>query len=187
MRVPIQLAIREPIRRANPNRHPNPSRRASHHARRRRESAKGRQCSAYHCNDDKSEFAQHGNLLSRLALTGPMPESIIPVRASIALASGPMCRRCGSRYCLPETPKRSRGVCMTHVRIAATAILVFSSMAVTGFPALAAPAKCNAELRKCNSHCNLVYESSRANPPAATAARTISTSARRGRANAAHI
>jgi hypothetical protein len=54
---------------------------------------------------------------------------------------------------------------MTHVRIAATAILVFllSFMAVTGFPALAAPAKCNAELRKCNSHCSLVYESSRAN------------------------
>jgi hypothetical protein len=36
-------------------------------------------------------------------------------------------------------------------------------MAVTGFPALAAPAKCNAELRKCNSHCNLVYESRQAN------------------------
>ena len=52
---------------------------------------------------------------------------------------------------------------MTHVRIAANAILVFSFVAVAGFPALAAPAKCNAELRKCNSHCNLVYESKRAN------------------------
>ena len=52
---------------------------------------------------------------------------------------------------------------MTHVRIAANAILVFSFMVVMGFPALAAPAKCNAELRKFNSHCNLVYESGRAN------------------------
>ncbi len=52
---------------------------------------------------------------------------------------------------------------MTHVRIAANAILVLSFLGVTGFPALAAPAKCNAELRKCNSHCNLVYESGRAN------------------------
>ena len=52
---------------------------------------------------------------------------------------------------------------MTHVRIAANAILVFSFMAVAGFSALAAPAKCNAELRKCNSHCNLVYESRQAN------------------------
>ena len=52
---------------------------------------------------------------------------------------------------------------MTDVRITATAILVFSFMAVSGFPLLAAPTKCNAELRKCTSHCNLVYESKRAN------------------------
>ncbi len=51
---------------------------------------------------------------------------------------------------------------MMHVRIAATAIVVFFFATATGFPALAAPAKCNAELRKCNSNCNLVYESSRA-------------------------
>ena len=35
-------------------------------------------------------------------------------------------------------------------------------IAATSYPAFAAPAKCNAELRKCNSHCNLVYESGRA-------------------------
>ena len=52
---------------------------------------------------------------------------------------------------------------MTHFRIAAAAILVFSFVVVMGHPGLAAPAKCNAELRKCNSHCSLVYESSRAN------------------------
>jgi len=51
---------------------------------------------------------------------------------------------------------------MTHVRIA-TAIFAFALMAATERPALAAPAKCNAELRKCNSHCHLVYESGRAN------------------------
>jgi hypothetical protein len=51
---------------------------------------------------------------------------------------------------------------MAHVRIAAAAIFVFSFMMTTERPALAAPAKCNAELRKCNSHCNLVYESGRA-------------------------
>jgi hypothetical protein len=36
-------------------------------------------------------------------------------------------------------------------------------IAATSYPAFAAPAKCNAELRKCNRHCNLVYESKRAN------------------------
>lgn len=36
-------------------------------------------------------------------------------------------------------------------------------IAATSYPAFAAPTKCNAELRKCNSHCNLVYESKRAN------------------------
>ena len=60
---------------------------------------------------------------------------------------------------------RARGVWlyMTHVRIAATAIFAFCLMTVTGFPALAAPAKCNVELRKCNSHCNLVCESKQSN------------------------
>jgi hypothetical protein len=41
MRVPIQLAIREPRLQADPNHHPNPNRRTTHHARQRRESAKG--------------------------------------------------------------------------------------------------------------------------------------------------
>ena len=52
---------------------------------------------------------------------------------------------------------------MTQVQMAATAILALSFLAVTVHPGLAAPAKCNAELRKCNSHCHLVYESGRAN------------------------
>jgi hypothetical protein len=52
---------------------------------------------------------------------------------------------------------------MTHARIAATAVIVFFLVTAIDFSALAAPAKCNAELRKCNSHCNLVYESGRAN------------------------
>lgn len=52
---------------------------------------------------------------------------------------------------------------MMHFRMMAAAILALSFLAVTGHPGLATPAKCNAELRKCNSHCNLVYESSRAN------------------------
>jgi hypothetical protein len=52
---------------------------------------------------------------------------------------------------------------MTHFPMAAAAILALSLLAVAGHPALAATPKCNAELRKCNSHCNLVYESSRAN------------------------
>lgn len=51
---------------------------------------------------------------------------------------------------------------MMHVRIAATTVIVFFFVAATDFSARAAPAKCNAELRKCNSHCNLVYESGRA-------------------------
>lgn len=51
---------------------------------------------------------------------------------------------------------------MTHFRMAATGILVLSVLAATGHSGLAATAKCNAELRKCNSHCSLVYESKRA-------------------------
>lgn len=52
---------------------------------------------------------------------------------------------------------------MTHFQMAATALLALSFLAVSGHPGLAASAKCNAELRKCNSHCNLVYESRQAN------------------------
>lgn len=52
---------------------------------------------------------------------------------------------------------------MTHFPMAAAVILALSFLVVTADTALAAAPKCNAELRKCNSHCNLVYESSRAN------------------------
>jgi len=52
---------------------------------------------------------------------------------------------------------------MTRARIAVPGIILFFLVTAIGFPAPAAPAKCNAELRKCTSHCNLVYESSRAN------------------------
>lgn len=51
---------------------------------------------------------------------------------------------------------------MTHVRAAAIAIFVLSGLAGTSHPGWAASAKCNAELRQCNSHCRLVYESKRA-------------------------
>jgi hypothetical protein len=50
-----------------------------------------------------------------------------------------------------------------HFRMTAAALLALPFLAITGHPGLAAPAKCNAELRKCNSHCNLVYESRQAN------------------------
>jgi hypothetical protein len=52
---------------------------------------------------------------------------------------------------------------MTYVQAAAISVLVLSALMDAGHPAVAAPAKCNAEMRKCYSHCNLVYESSRAN------------------------
>lgn len=39
----------------------------------------------------------------------------------------------------------------------------FLFLVATDSAGLAAPARCNAELRKCSSHCNLVYESKRAN------------------------
>ena len=52
---------------------------------------------------------------------------------------------------------------MAHFRATATAIFALSILAVTTHPGLAASAKCNAELRMCNSHCHLVYESKRAN------------------------
>ena len=44
---------------------------------------------------------------------------------------------------------------MTQFQMAAAAILTLSFLAVTGHSGLAATPKCNAELRKCNSHCNL--------------------------------
>ena len=50
-----------------------------------------------------------------------------------------------------------------HFRMTAAALLALPFLAITEHPGLAAPAKCNAELRKCNSHFNLVYESRQAN------------------------
>jgi hypothetical protein len=52
---------------------------------------------------------------------------------------------------------------MTRLRSVVVGILVLSALVATGSPGFTAPANCNAELRKCNSHCNLVYESKRAN------------------------
>ena len=52
---------------------------------------------------------------------------------------------------------------MAHFRTTATVMLALSILAVTAHPGLAASAKCNLELRKCNSHCRLVYESKQAN------------------------
>jgi len=52
---------------------------------------------------------------------------------------------------------------MTHVRIAVTAVLAVSFLVFARHEGFAASAKCNSELRKCNSHCHLVYESGRAN------------------------
>jgi hypothetical protein len=52
---------------------------------------------------------------------------------------------------------------MRHWSTRLVAILALSFIMAQSHPAFAAAAKCNAELRKCNSHCNLVYESKRAN------------------------
>jgi hypothetical protein len=58
-----------------------------------------------------------------------------------------------------------------HLRVAITALLGFSVLLAMEHPGHAAQsdsperrlaAKCTAQLRKCNSHCNLVYESKRA-------------------------
>jgi len=49
-----------------------------------------------------------------------------------------------------------------YLRIFVAATLLFAFLQSES-PGLAAPAKCNAQLRKCYSHCNLVYESARAN------------------------
>jgi len=51
---------------------------------------------------------------------------------------------------------------MTHLRTVFAAMLALLFLVATEYPGFAAPAKCNAQLRKCNSHCNLVYESKRA-------------------------
>ena len=51
---------------------------------------------------------------------------------------------------------------MAHFRAIATILLALSGVAVTSHPGLAS-ATCNSELRMCNSHCHLVYESKRAN------------------------
>jgi hypothetical protein len=52
---------------------------------------------------------------------------------------------------------------MTLLRIGFAGSLAFLFIVVTQSAGLAASAQCNAELRKCNSHCNLVYESKRSN------------------------
>jgi hypothetical protein len=52
---------------------------------------------------------------------------------------------------------------MVHFRATATVILALAIATVTVHSGLAASAKCNAELRMCNSHCRLVYESKRSN------------------------
>jgi hypothetical protein len=52
---------------------------------------------------------------------------------------------------------------MTLLRIGFEGSLAFLFIVVTQSAGLAASAQCNAELRKCNSHCNLVYESKRSN------------------------
>jgi len=51
---------------------------------------------------------------------------------------------------------------MKHWRTGVVAMLALAFIVAAGHAALAARAQCNAELRKCNSHCNLVYESKRA-------------------------
>jgi hypothetical protein len=52
---------------------------------------------------------------------------------------------------------------MTLLRIGFAGSLAFLFIVVTQSAGLAASPQCNAELRKCNSHCNLVYESKRSN------------------------
>jgi len=49
-----------------------------------------------------------------------------------------------------------------YLRVGVAATFIFALL-LTEPTAFATPAKCNAQLRKCNSHCNLVYESKRAN------------------------
>jgi hypothetical protein len=48
-------------------------------------------------------------------------------------------------------------------RIGFASVLALLFVIATETAGHAASPQCNAELRKCNSHCNLVYESKRAN------------------------
>ena len=52
---------------------------------------------------------------------------------------------------------------MTLLRIGFACSLALLFAVLTQSAGLAASPQCNAELRKCNSHCNLVYESKRSN------------------------
>ena len=52
---------------------------------------------------------------------------------------------------------------MTPSRIVFASLLALLFVIATESAGLAASPQCNAELRKCKSHCNLVYESKRAN------------------------
>jgi hypothetical protein len=52
---------------------------------------------------------------------------------------------------------------MTFSRIGFVSLLAFLFVVATKSTGLASSPQCNAELKKCNSHCNLVYESKRAN------------------------
>ena len=52
---------------------------------------------------------------------------------------------------------------MTLSRTVFASLLALLFVIATGSAGRAASPQCNAELRKCNSHCNLVYESKRAN------------------------
>jgi len=52
---------------------------------------------------------------------------------------------------------------MTHSQFSFASSLVLLFLVSTESAGLAASAQCSVELRKCNSHCNLVYESKRAN------------------------
>lgn len=52
---------------------------------------------------------------------------------------------------------------MRFSRMAFASLLALLFVVATKSAGLAASPQCNAELRKCNSHCNLVYESKRSN------------------------
>jgi hypothetical protein len=52
---------------------------------------------------------------------------------------------------------------MTLWRIGISSLLGLLFVIATGSAGRTATPQCNAELRKCNSHCNLVYESKRSN------------------------
>jgi hypothetical protein len=52
---------------------------------------------------------------------------------------------------------------MTLLRVGFACSLALLFVVASQSAGLAASPQCNAELRKCNSHCNLVYESKRSN------------------------